>query len=188
MLRKKIHAHLSHHKKTSSHEEGFIANDFRNIMNKRSLFTNSFMNKNEKLIMGILVSGIIVFLAISIILLFGNANNNVSSLLPTSTLGPTKKVNLTPYPTIPPVKDTTVMVNERMFNPPKTSINRGNSIDFLNISDKPMTIEANDSNSSLLNIGTIASGDDKFIQFTVAGTYTYRNKDNPKETGIIIIE
>lgn len=177
MLRKKIHAHLSHHKKTSSNEEGFIASDFRNIM-----------NKNEKLIMGILISGIIVFLAISIMLLFSKGKNDISSLLPTSTLGPTKKVNLTPYPTIPPVKNMTVMVNERMFNPPKTSIPRGGFIDFLNIDQTAITIEANDTNSPMLNIGTIEPGDDKQVTFTTPGTYTYRNKAKPTETGIIIIE
>jgi len=197
MLRKKIHVHLSNYKKESSNEEGFIASGFRNIvnrqslftnsfMNRRSLFTNSFMNKNEKVIMIILVAGIIVFLAISIILLFSKGKNNISTI-PSLTLGPTKKV-ATPYPTIPPIKDTTVMLNERMFNPPTAKIKRGNSVDFLNISQNPITIEANDNNSSLLNIGTLLPGGDKFIKFDVAGTYTYRNKDNPTETGIIIIE
>lgn len=177
MLRKKIHAHLSHHKKESSNERGFIASGLRSIM-----------NKNEKIIMGVLVSGILVFLAISIILLFGKGDKDTSSLIPTSTLGPTKKVNLTPYPTIPPIIDMTVMLNERMFNPSKTTIKRGNYIYFLNIGQNPITIEANDANSSMLNLGTIAPGDDKMVQFKDPGTYTYRNKAKPSETGVIVIE
>src|SRR4029079_6910371 len=138
---KKSHEHKAQHSHDHS-EEGFISNELRRTM-----------NKNEKIIMGILVGGIVIFLALSILVLFGKGKENLVGNLPTSTLGPTKKVNLTPYPTIPVVKDSTVMINSRRFNPATVTIPAGGFIDFLNIDQAAITIEANDGNSSMLNIG-----------------------------------
>ncbi len=164
------------HTHTNRKESGFIANDLTRTM-----------NKNEKIIMGILVGGIVIFLALSIIILFGKSKEITTENLPTTTLSPSKKVNLTPYPTIPPVHDTTVMVNTRRFNPSSTSIPKGGVIQFINIDQEPLTIEANDTNSTVLNIGTIQPGELKQVTFNTSGTYTYKLKEKPAMTGIIII-
>ena len=182
---KRTHEHREHHKASS--QEGFIANDIKRAMNKRSLFTNSFMNKNEKIIMGVLVGGIILFLALSILVLYSKSRDDAknANIVPTSG---SEKVLLTPYPTIPPVINMTVMMNSRRFNPSSTTIPKGGYIDFFNIGPDPITIEANDPKSAILNLGTIESSDDKSVTFNTPGIYTYRNKAKPKVTGIIIIK
>ena len=176
-MRKRKHIRLSHQNEGKS-QEGFIAND-----------TRRSMNKNEKIIMGILVGGIIVFLALSILVLFSkNKQNNVYKVTDTTTLGPTKKVNLTPYPTIPPIKYQTVQLHSRTFVPDKAEIPKGGFVSFLNIDENAITIEANDQNSTVLNLGSFEPGELKEVTFNSSGTYTYRNKAKPTETGIIIIK
>lgn len=139
--------------------------------------------------MGILVGGIVIFLALSIILLFGKGKENVvENNVPTSKNEPFKKVNLTPYPTIPPIENSTVMLNSRRFNPSSVTIPKGGYIQFINIDPEPMTIEANDANSTVLNLGAIAPGEYKQVTFNTSGTFTYRNKEKPSMTGIVIIK
>lgn len=145
------------------------------------------MNKNEKIIMAVLVAGIIAFLALSIFVLFRKQSDNAMHNN-TTPGGGTTNVNLTPYPTIPPIQNMTVMVNSRRFNPASTSIPRGGFVDFLNVGSESIVIEANDSNSSILNLGTIEASNDKQVTFNDPGTYTYRSKARPTMTGIITVK
>jgi plastocyanin len=168
----------SHHKIRKSQEEGFISQDGQKSM-----------NKNEKIIMGVLILCIIFFLGLSIIILFqkGNEKNTVSNI-PNTSVSPTRAINTTPYPTIPPVKNMTVMLNTRMFNPSTFSIPAGGMVDFLNIDTEPITLVGSDSNSQMLNLGPISSGDDKMVKFEKPGVYHYYNADNKNESGTIIIK
>jgi plastocyanin len=175
MLRRR-HEHKAHNHKDHS-QEGFISSD-----NRKS------MNKNEKVIMGILVAGIIVFLILSIIVLFGKGKNNTTTSVNNIPTVPTNMTTHTPYPTIPPIVNTTIMVNSRRFNPSVATIPKEGFIEFLNIDADAITIEANDENSKILNIGTLEPSDMKEVRFNAPGTYTYRNKEKPQMTGIIIIK
>ncbi len=174
MLRRR-HEHKAHPQSNHS-QEGFIGSEVKKSM-----------NKNEKIIMGILVAGIIVFLLLSIIVLFGKGKQNNVSVENTPSV-PMNTTTNTPYPTIPPIVNTTVMVSSRRFNPNVATIPKEGFISFLNIDADAITIEANDENSKILNIGTLEPSDLKEVRFNTPGTYTYRNKANPEMTGIIIIK
>lgn len=167
----KIHPH------TDNSQGGFISNELKKTM-----------NKNEKVIMGVLVSGIIIFLVLSIVVLFGKGNKNNNNTLNSTPTVPTNVATHTPYPTIPPIVNTTVMVSSRRFNPSVATIPKEGFIQFLNIDAEAITIEANDANSQILNIGTLEPTDMKEVRFNATGTYTYRNKNKPEMTGIIIIK
>lgn len=171
------HARRVNHHKESSLEEGYISSDIKNQM-----------NKNERLVVGILIVGIVLFLGLSIALFLRQTGGNISRLAPTLTVSPTKNPNLTPYPTVPPIKNMTVLINEIRFNPSSTSIPKGGFVDFMNIGQNDITIEANDTASTILNIGSIAPNEDKQVVFNTSGTYTYINKDNPKEIGTITVK
>lgn len=163
----KKHQHLS--------QDGYISTDVKKIM-----------GKNEKVIMGVLVGGIVVFLILSVVLLFGRGKQQLpTSIFPTKS--PEERVNTTPYPTIPPIKDMTVMVNERRLNPPDVSIKAGNYVSFFNIGDSTITIEGVDANSAFLNF-SVATSDVREVKFSNPGKYTYRVKGNPKLVGTITIE
>lgn len=171
----KTHERRKHHKEESS-QAGFVASELRKTM-----------NKNEKIIMAVLIIGIIAFLALSIFVLFTKQTRNTLNN-GTNPAGGTTNVNLTPYPTIPPIENMTVMVNSRRFNPASASIPRGGFVDFLNVGSESIVIEANDSNSSILNLGTIEASNDKQVTFNDPGTYTYRSKARPTMTGIITVK
>lgn len=142
---------------------------------------------NEKIIIVMFTVGIVVFLVLSVVIFLskgkeeGLKNLNLGS---TPSPSPTAK----PYPTLAPVKDMTVMINNTLFNPSPVTIARGNTVSFLNISQHPIIIEANDAQSSKLNLGTIESGDQVDIKFTEPGSYTYKNREIPSETGVVVIK
>ena len=147
------------------------------------------MNKNEKIIMGILVGGIVIFLALSIIVLFGKGNKeDKSDTTPVVTSATTKDGRVITYPTLPPIVNMTIMINERRFNPDVATIKKGGFVDFFNVGDEDITIEANDQNSSFLNIGVLEATEDKQVTINTVGTYTFRNKANPKMVGTIIVK
>lgn len=175
---RKTRVHHRQHKPIGS-EEGFISNDIKRTM-----------TKNEKIIMGVLVGGIIIFLALSILVLFTKSKLNTTTtttpVVPVNSRG--EEVVISPYPTVMPIENMTVMVNERRFNPKNASIPKGGYVIFLNLGAKPITIEGNDQNSTMLNIGEIEPSGDKQVTFNESGTYTYRNKANPTQVGIIIVK
>ena len=173
---KRRHEHKSHTKSDQS-QSGFIASDLKKTM-----------NKNEKVIMGVLVAGIIVFLVLSIVVLFGKGKQNDKSTTEATPTVPLNKTTNKPYPTIPPIVNSTIMVNSRRFAPNVATIPKEGFVQFINIDTEAITIEANDANSSMLNIGTLETSDMKEVRFTASGTYTYRNKAKPEMTGIIIIK
>lgn len=150
----------------------------------------SFINKipgmnTERLILGVFVIATTALIVLSVVFYF-NSQGTPKSKVPGLTTSP--RVNITPYPTIPPITDMSVMINSRRFNPKTVTINHGNHVGFQNISDTPMTLEAGDANSKMLNIGPIGSGDEMILKFDQPGVYTYKNAANPKETGTVIIK
>ena len=172
---KRRHEHKAHPQSNHS-QEGFLSDEIKRTM-----------NKNEKVIMGILVAGIIVFLILSVIVLFGKGNSGKTGTNELPTI-PTNMTTHTPYPTIPPIVNTTIMISSRRFNPSVATIPKEGFIEFLNIDGEAITIEGNDENSKILNIGTIEPSDMKEVRFNAPGTYIYRNKAKPEMTGIIIIK
>jgi len=174
MIRRKNEHKL--HPQSNNFQEGFLSDEIKRTM-----------NKNEKVIMGILVAGIIVFLILSIIVLFGKGNSSKTGTSDLPSI-PTNMATHTPYPTIPPIVNTTVMVTSRRFNPNVATIPKEGFIEFLNIDAEAITIEANDENSKILNIGVLEPSDMKEVRFNAPGTYTYRNKEKPEMSGIIIIK
>lgn len=172
------HTHVHHHNKkhNSTSEEGFISDDFKKSM-----------TKNEKIIMAALIGGILIFLVLSIIVLFARSKNTeTTQFQPNATVE--KKLPKTPYPTIAPVENMTVVMNARRFTPSAFSIPKGGFVSFFNITTDPITIESADANSSMLNVGEIESMKEKSVTFDTPGTYTFRNKDNPNQKGIITIK
>lgn len=175
---KRAHERHRHHKATS--EEGFISERTRN-----------FMNNKEKLMMGILAGGILAFLVLSILILFGRGKDQPADSVPAfdPKIEEARKRITTPYPTIPPIQDMTIMVSERRFNPQSFAIPRGGLVVFLNVGASPITIEPVDSKSEVLNsIGTLTLGQPKEIRMTEPGTYKYRNKENPDQVGEFTIQ
>ncbi len=170
----KAHRKNAHKKHAHADEQGYISTDLKRIM-----------SRNEKIIMGVLVGGIVIFLILSVILLFGKGSQVTSPSTPVTTL-PTQRVNTTPYPTIPPIKDMTVMINARRLNPQSVTIKAGNNISFFNIGTDSVVIEGADSKSSFLNF-TVAVADAKDVKFTNPGTYTYKVKGT-NLVGTIIIQ
>lgn len=130
------------------------------------------MSKNEKVIMGVLMGGIFIFLVLSVFLLFTRGERDLSSQIPTSA-GPQQRVNTTPYPTIPPIEDMTVMINERRLNPQSVTIKSGNAISFFNIGASAIIIEGADENSDFLNFSVPESEAFDYV-FRNPGNYTYR--------------
>lgn len=122
--------------------------------------------------MGVFIGGIILFLSFSIILFFSKGDNKANTKI---TGGPTPTLQhaSSPYPTIPPIKDMTVLINERRLNPPTVTIQSGNSIEFLNIGASSAVIEGEGQNSSFLNF-TIEVNDMRPVVFSTAGTYIYK--------------
>lgn len=170
---KKTHGRSKHHKSHSS-EEGFISSEIQKNM-----------SRNEKLVMGLLVGGILVFLVISIVVLYSRSRQVDQP--PTAT-DQERKIAITPYPTIPPIENMMVMINPRRFNPDTATIPRGGYVQFLNVGTTTITIEGANAASSILNIGSIAPSEDSVITFTQPGTYIYRNKDNPQQVGRVVVE
>lgn len=156
-------------------EEGYISTDIKKIM-----------TKNERVIMGVLVGGIVVFLILSIVLLFGRGKQSVPTPgIQSNNLQ--QRVNTTPYPTIPPIEDMTVMINERRLNPSSVSIKAGNSVSFFNIGNNVIVIEPANSNSGFLNF-SVESTDIREVKFTNPGKYSYKVKGNPQLVGTITIQ
>lgn len=147
------------------------------------------MTKKEKIILGFLVGGILAFLALSVVIIISRAKKSeISTVIPVnSEKKEDKVVILTPYPTLPPIEDMTVVMNERRFVPAKFTIPKGGTVSFLNISKDPVTIGAADKNSRILDIGSIEPNSIKSIVFDTPGIYTYKNKNKDEMRGMIII-
>lgn len=161
-------------KYATTSQRGFISTNLRKLM-----------SRNEKIIMGFLIGGILIFLVLSVILLFSK-NENISSVVPPSTIKDGDRVNTTPYPTIPPIEDMTVMINERRLNPPTVTIKSGNMVSFFNIGVNSITVEGADANSSFLNFSVPPSDTYDYV-FKTPGNYTYKVRGT-NLVGSIIIE
>ena len=145
------------------------------------------MNKNEKIIMGVLVGGIVTFLVLSIIVLFGRNGklSNTPTATPTSTV-PTVKVLTTPYPTIPPITDFFMQVADDRFYPDALSIRKGHKVIILNIHTSGITINPS-AGATSYDFGRIESGDEKEINFDKAGVYRYTRSGKADQTLTITV-
>jgi plastocyanin len=169
---RKTQAHK--HKKNSDAQEegqkGFISDAFKRTM-----------NKNEKIIMGLLVGGIVTFLILSIIVLFGRGGQSLEEITGTPAVTtPTVKVLTTPYPTVPPVTDFLMQVNEKRFYPDAVSIAAGHNVTILNIGSSPTTITPT-TQGNTQDFGTIAPGEEKVVMFDKAGVYRYTRTGVPDQ-------
>lgn len=142
---------------------------------------------SERLIIGVFVIAIAALVLMSVLFFYGGGKKPVVNTV-RKTVIPTQSPKETSYPTIPKASDMSVMVNDRRFNPITVTISHGNRISFQNISDKPMTLQGADARSAMLNIGPIASGDEIVVRFPDAGVYTYKNPENPKEIGTVVVK
>lgn len=166
---KKAHAHNIHHHDHAD-ERGFISNAIRRTM-----------NRNEKIIMGLLVGGIVTFLILSIVLLFGRggkSNEEVSQ--PGVTTTPTVKVLTTPYPTIPPITDFYMQVNEDRFYPDTVNITKGHVVTILNIGTSSTTITPT-TQGNTKDFGVIEQGKEKTVMFDKPGVYRYTRTGKPDQ-------
>ena len=166
---KKAHAHNSHH---SNHEDekGFISGAIKRTM-----------NKNEKIIMGVLVGGIVVFLILSIVILFGRGGKSADiSSTPDASTTPTVKVLTTPYPTVPPIEDYYMQVNETRFYPDSVVIQKGHSVTILNIGKASTTLTPTTQGNSK-DFGTIDVSEEKVVVFDETGVYRYTRTGKPDQ-------
>lgn len=134
--------------------------------------------------MGVLIGGILIFLILSLILLFGGKREELPPL--PQSVDPNQRVNTTPYPTIPPIENMTVLINERRLNPSDVTIKAGNMVSFFNIGTSAVTIQGADANSGFLNF-TVPANETYEYTFRNAGTYTYRVAGTAL-VGTIVIE
>lgn len=172
---RKAHGNRKHTRKDES-QEGFVAE-----------IPVKTMNKNEKIIMGILVGGIIVFLVLSIIILFGKGRKSIDEAnLPKSTPTPAVKVLTTPYPTIPPITDYFMQVNEKRFYPDVVDITKGHKVTILNIGKAAITITPT-TKGNTFDFGTIEQGKEKSINFDTPGVYRYTRTGKPDQSLIITV-
>ena len=172
---KSSHERKHHHAKEKT-QEGFISNNFRNTM-----------NKNEKIIMGVLVGGIAMFLILSIVVLFGKGGKLTTQSTEQEVPASEKvKVLTTPYPTIPPISDFFMQVNEKRFYPDNLTIKKGHNVTILNIGKNTTTITPTAADSDH-NFGEIKVSEEKVIQFDKAGVYRYTRDTKPDQILVITV-
>lgn len=139
------------------------------------------MNRNEKIIMGLLVGGIVTFLILSIILLFGRGGKSLEDVSqPDATTTPTVKVLTTPYPTIAPVTDFYMQVNEDRFYPDAVGITKGHAVTILNIGKGSTTITPT-TQGNTKDFGVIEQGEEKTVKFDEPGVYRYTRTGKPDQ-------
>lgn len=160
------HAHKHKRNDRDESQKGFIADTI-----KRS------MNKNEKIIMGLLVGGIVTFLVLSIILLFGRGGKSLEEITNNNntSLTPTVKVLKTPYPTNPPIDNFLMQVKEDGFYPDDVRIKVGASVTIINIGRGAITL-APTTRDNTFEFGTINKGEEKTVTFNKAGIYRYTSE------------
>lgn len=146
------------------------------------------MNKNEKIIMGLLVGGIVTFLILSIVLLFGRGGQSLEETTQTNIPAtPTVKVLTTPYPTIPPTTDFYMQVNEKRFYPDNVTIERGRSVTILNIGSASTTVTPT-TQGNAYEFGTIAVSEEKVVKFDQPGVYRYTRTGQPDQILTITVK
>jgi plastocyanin len=88
---------------------------------------------------------------------------------------------------------TTVTLTKNGFSPGKITIGKGTAIKWLNNSGTDnASVNSDDYPTNTrfpeLNLGKISKGSAVAHIFTIAGTYTYHNQFNAKQTGTIIVQ
>lgn len=164
--------------RAQSSEEGYLQADFKKIM-----------GRNDKLLIGLVSGVILILLIVTGILLFGRGKqiDQDNANLPASSQPiPTKKV-LTPYPSIPPTTDFTVVINERRIYPADITITHGYSVILLNIGQKDLDIVGATPKDAMLNVGVIKNGEEKQIKFETAGVYKFKNQAQKDQIGTITV-
>lgn len=175
-MARKSHAR-KHIRKHENLQEGFISNSIQKSM-----------NKNEKIIMGIFVGGIVTFIILSIIVLFGKGKNDVGTKNPSGFAPtPTIKILTTPYPTMPPVTDFYMQVNETMFYPQEVAITKGHTVTILNIGKASTTITPTTKINGY-DFGAIANSEEKVVMFDKPGVYRYTRTGKPDQILTITVK
>ena len=145
------------------------------------------MNKNEKIIMGVLVGGIVMFLVLSIVVLFGKGGKLTTQTAEKEIPESEKvKVLTTPYPTVPPITDFFMQVNEKRFYPDTVMIKKGHNVTILNIGKDSMVISSS-TNDTSHEFGTIEASGEKVVQFDRAGIYRYTRNVKPEQVLTITV-
>lgn len=170
--------HKRHHESSTQREAGFLSFNFKNFMNKRDKF----------LIFGISMGVLVLFVASTYLIL----NNRSADIAEEDTemqqaLIAQEKLNKELDAKIAEVKDTTVIINPRAIIPTSVSIKKGGSVGFFNETSEPVTIQAYDVASEILNIGSVAPFDIPVVVFEKAGTYRYINPQNPQDVAEIVV-
>lgn len=175
---KAIHAHKHRrHKNEDSGQKGFIADTIRRSM-----------NKNEKIIMGLLVGGIVTFLVLSIVILFGRGGQSLEEITTneTTSVAPTIKVLKTPYPTNPPVDNFLMQVKEDGFYPDDVRVSVGASVTIINIGSGSITLTPT-TRDNAYEFGTIGQSEEKTVTFDKAGTYRYTSESVAEDPLTIVV-
>lgn len=137
-------------------------------------------NKNAYRIAGIVVLLLIVFG--SILFFLTNQKRQLQ------TQQPTQQTGVTPLP-----KEVSVELTDDGFTPEEVTIEAGSAVRWTNTSSaNRATVNSDDHPTHKkfpeLNLGEFQKGSTLVHIFTNAGTYTYHNHFNPKQTGTVIVQ
>ncbi len=122
-----------------------------------------------------------MFLILSIVVLFGKGGKITTQ--PNELEVPANervKVLTTPYPTIPPITDFYMQVNEKRFYPDTVRIKKGHNVTIINIGKTVTTISPTIADSAH-DFGKIEPSEEKVIQFDTAGVYRYTRSEKPDQ-------
>lgn len=170
--------HRGHHETSTQKEAGFLSFNFKKFMSKKDKF----------LILGISL-GVVALFAASMYLMLSNRSADVAEedTEMQQALIAQEKLNKELDAKIAEVKDVTVIINPRAIIPDSVNIKKGGSVGFFNETSDPVTIEAYDGASEILNIGEVEPFDIPVVVFEKAGTYKYINPQNPQDVAEIVV-
>lgn len=111
----------------------------------------------------------------------------------------TKKVQVSPTPTIvsspsaePVTKEAMVNLTKEGFEPGTITIKVGTKVTWVNKSGETAAVNSAVHPTHLLypflNLGTFNDGESLSVTFDKAGTYKYHDHLNPSETGEVVVE
>lgn len=162
----------------SARQAGFLSFNFKKFMSKRDKF----------LIIGISLGVVALFAGSTYLILGGRNVDTTDDSEMEKALVAQEKINKEFDEMLAEVKDTTVIVNPRTIIPNSVTIKTGGSVGFFNETPEPVTIQAYDGASEILNIGSVAPFDIPVVVFEKAGTYRYINPLNPQDVAEIVVE
>lgn len=139
------------------------------------------LNHNQQLIAGALVIAIILLLTTTVVV--GMNGKDALKFGSSSEVPPTVPV-ATPTPFIPIAE--TVFSTITGFVPQVVTVRKGAEVNILNFSDNELNVVSADGDSTM-NLGEVEKDDEVVVKLNEAGTYNYKNKYRPEETGQIVV-